>query len=175
MRGIHVYWHRMGSRENIRHRRHCAAALLLLLFVRIASHGPCSSSRPVSWRSLFIRSLSWRPLSRGPLDRLPLTLHLCSLLLVLFLLPARAVSQVSPQLPGIPGRVSLDLVLALADSAIQLPNQFVIEGSDSVLVGEDRLLTRDREYTIDYRLGRIRLDSALVRSLIRERTNVPED
>ncbi len=87
---------------------------------------------------------------------------------MLLLLPARTLSQVPPQPPGIPGRVSVDLIASLADSAIQLPHQFVVEGSDSVFLGDARLLVRDRDYTIDYRLGRVRLDSALVRNLLRE-------
>jgi len=119
----------MGSRENIGHMRHRAAALSLL--------------------------------------------PLC-LVLILFPLPRTLVFAQAPPPPGIPERLGIDLTASLADSAIQLPHQFVVEGSDSVLVGEDRLLVRDRDYTIDYRQGRVRLDSALVRALLQETRQPPD-
>ena len=101
-----------------------------------------------------------------------LVLPLFLVLLLLHIPGALVYAQTSPPPPGIPERLSIDLTASLADSAIQLPHQFVVEGSDTVVIGEDRLLVRDRDYTIDYRLGRIRLDSALVGTLLPGRADV---
>lgn len=59
------------------------------------------------------------------------------------------------------------------DSSFQLPHRFLAANSDSVVIDSTRILRRDSEYRIDYRLGRLSLDSNVVRSLLLDTTKSP--
>jgi hypothetical protein len=59
---------------------------------------------------------------------------------------------------------SFRLLHAISDSILQLPHRFIATNSDSVVLDSMRTLRRGIEYQIDYRLGRISLDSIVVRS-----------
>lgn len=59
---------------------------------------------------------------------------------------------------------SFRLLHAISDSTFQLPHRFIATNSDSVVLDSMRTLRRGIEYQIDYRLGRISLDSAFVHS-----------
>jgi hypothetical protein len=61
-------------------------------------------------------------------------------------------------------RTVIPFLPSLADSAIRLPHQFIVERSDTVWLDSTLLLLRGKEYVLDYRHGLFRLDSSFVHS-----------
>lgn len=68
---------------------------------------------------------------------------------------------------GVLGIAAIPLRNTLADSAVQLPHRYLLAGSDSVRL-DSLLLTRGKDYQIDYQKGLIKFDSTLVRTHLRD-------
>lgn len=61
---------------------------------------------------------------------------------------------------------TITLMQGNRDSSFQLPHQFIIAATDSVVLDSARVLSAGIEYAIDYRHGRIRFDSAFASSVL---------
>ena len=66
---------------------------------------------------------------------------------------------------------SHSFLLSGKDTAYALPHQFLIESSDSVLLDSVRLLTRDKDYSIDYRFGVLRFSRDKLQEILRDSTH----
>ncbi len=76
-----------------------------------------------------------------------------------------ASAQISSRVRLPATHVQIVLTRTNKDSSFQLPRQFIVEKSDSLVLDSSRTLQRGSEYLIDYRFGRITFDSAFVRRL----------
>jgi hypothetical protein len=63
---------------------------------------------------------------------------------------------------------SYSFVLTVKDTAHHLPHQFIIEGSDSVMLDSVRVLTRDKDYSLDYRFGVLRITENKIREILHD-------
>jgi hypothetical protein len=90
--------------------------------------------------------------------------------MVRVLLPAVLVSakpllsQESPLPQSAPPRGSATFRLSgtSADSLLRLDHQFILSGSDTLILVPDTLLIRGKDYSINYRQGVVRFDSAFI-------------
>jgi hypothetical protein len=93
-----------------------------------------------------------------------ISLRLLSVLsgLVLIIVPSQNLAaQGRPAVPS----DTVQVALSGTDSVVVLPNGFVLEGSERVLLDGTTRLTRGLEYEIDYRRGRIRLARVFLQNL----------
>jgi hypothetical protein len=58
------------------------------------------------------------------------------------------------------------------DSVFQLSHQFIAASSDTVVLDSGRVLVRSREYVVDYRYGRLRLDSSVTAAFTRDTSSL---
>ena len=80
------------------------------------------------------------------------------------LLSSPVAAQDSAHPRSLPPRAEEIVTIGISpsDSLIQLQRQFILAGSDSLLIGPDLLLQRGRDYSLNYRQGLLRFDSAFV-------------
>lgn len=82
--------------------------------------------------------------------------------LVVFLSPALPAQTHSLQPSGAQARLEIPLTRSVGDSVISLSHQFLVAGSDTVVLDSNRVLERHRDYVIDYRNGQLRLAEHIV-------------
>jgi hypothetical protein len=63
------------------------------------------------------------------------------------------------------GKHSVTYDLAKSDSSFTMPKEFIIEGSESILLDSTKQLAKDLDYQIDYRYGRITLSLKLLEKI----------
>lgn len=80
--------------------------------------------------------------------------------------PSLVYSQGS--LPASSPRDTLAIVISpmLGDSVLQLPEQFIVAGSDSLVLANGRRLREGTDYIINYRTGSLRLDSLTITRIL---------
>jgi hypothetical protein len=84
---------------------------------------------------------------------------------LVLLLAVQGLAQDRPS-PSLPLRTfSRELQAAAADSLVNLPDQFILPASDTVRIDSGDALRRGIDYTVSYREGALRLDSALIAGL----------
>jgi hypothetical protein len=65
---------------------------------------------------------------------------------------------------------SYSFVVTSKDTTHNLPHEFVVEGSDSVLLDSLSVLTRDKDYSLDYRFGILRFPQGRIQGILRDST-----
>lgn len=80
--------------------------------------------------------------------------RICCLLFILAF-PSVSISQI----PVSPPRFSAHFLLTPSDTTLELSHQFIVQGSDSLILDSLFILERDRDYRIDYRRGLVHIDS----------------
>jgi len=83
-----------------------------------------------------------------------------SLAVLLVAITCAARAQEGASLPR--NSLTLPLRLALRDSLVRLPDQFIAAGTDTVILDSGIVLRRGTDYSLGYRFGTIRLDSAFL-------------
>ncbi|MBI4535060.1 MAG: hypothetical protein HY708_02195 [Ignavibacteriae bacterium] len=73
----------------------------------------------------------------------------------------------SPPAPSTPtAALLINITPALVDSAFRLPNQFIVAGSDTLVLDSGRMLANGIEYTLNYRFGLLQFERNHVDSLL---------
>ena len=80
------------------------------------------------------------------------------------LLPCRSPGQSLPAPSSFVRGHTIPINISLKDSTLRLPHQFIVAGSDSIVMDSSRVLRRHIEYAIDYRHGTLKFDSLFLRS-----------
>jgi len=97
----------------------------------------------------------------------------------ILLIPSALLSQELPDSlagsPSLVNELTLPLSRALTDSVVRLPHQFIVAQSETLILGPSRQLVDGVEYTIDYRLGTVRLDSTFVAESLLDTTGRGND
>lgn len=83
-------------------------------------------------------------------------------------LDERASAQTKAQLRFPASAFTILLTRENKDSTFTLPDQFLVAGSDSVVLDSVQTLRREREYRMDYRFGKITFDSSFVQSVVHD-------
>lgn len=91
------------------------------------------------------------------------SLRLRSLILFSLIFPVCLPAQQASQTISIPGGQSVLLHLAPTDTLCKLPQEFILQGSDQVLVDSTLRLRRSLDYEIQYRDGILHLKSELLK------------
>ena len=83
------------------------------------------------------------------------------------ILPPGGSASAQPAGASLPvGVMSISVTPALRDSLIRLPHQFIAAESETLSVDSTTILRRGIDYTIVYRYGTLRLDTAAVAALL---------
>jgi len=93
---------------------------------------------------------------------------ICLCLFLILLL----VRLVSAQIKGL--QHTIPLTLTKNDTAYQLPHQFLITGSETVLLDSVRKLQRDVDYQMNYRFGIVKLSLLLLEQIFSETLTRPD-
>jgi hypothetical protein len=64
--------------------------------------------------------------------------------------------------------VTIPVSRALVDSLIRLPHQFIVAGTDTVILDSVRVLRRGSDYVLTTRSGSLRFDSLLIAPLMHD-------
>ena len=83
-------------------------------------------------------------------------------LLFILIFPWVLLSQGQTSVPSF----STEIVLTASDTTLQLPNQFIVQGSDSLVLNSLFTLERGRDYRIDYRRGLVHIDSVIIAKMM---------
>ena len=85
--------------------------------------------------------------------------------LVFLLYSTRLSAQSSGTMTSV-GLHSNTCTLNLRDTVYQLPREFVVEGSESILIDSTSHLKRSHDYLIDYRFGQVLFSSAQLKRIV---------